>query len=128
MMKRSLRGVLGLTFLLTLQVAACAPEERRDIDRVADFYVERMLDSLRPDTVPVDSLLPDSLPPDSLLPDSVAVDTVSDSLPAKRLALDSLTLDSLTADWTAEDWVNFWSKVEQKRARQAKSAENAAGR
>jgi hypothetical protein len=84
MINKRLRCVL---FLLPL-VLACTPEHEADIDRVASFYVQRLLDTL---------------PADSGTDLSTGLEY---ELPA---------LDSITAAWTADEWVRFWERVEEAR-------------
>jgi hypothetical protein len=82
-------------------VVACAPEIDSNVEPVAQFYFERIVDSLPLDT----------------------------SFEFREsVAYDSTGLDSLTRDWTQHEWLVFWRLVAKKQANHKSSAVNAAGK
>ncbi len=97
-MNRRARIVLCATLLLA---GACQPEINRDVEPVASFYFERIVDSL-----PLDTSL--------AFRESVAFDTTA--------------LESLTVDWSATEWARFWRLVEKKQSDHKSSAVKAAGK
>jgi hypothetical protein len=81
------RRTLGLLIAVPLMLT-CTDEHETRIDRIADFYVQRLLDTLPADT---------------------------GTAHYAGLAYNLPTLDSLTASWTVDEWVRFWERVEEKR-------------
>ena len=91
--------VVACTALLL--AGACQPEINANVEPVAAFYFERIMDSLPLDT----------------------------SLEFRRsVVFDTTALESLTVDWTATEWTRFWSLVEKKQADYRSSAVKAAGK
>lgn len=95
-MNRHLKvGCAVALFLL----AACSSDIDPNVEPVAQFYFERIVDSL-----PLDTSL--------VFRESVAYDTTS--------------LDSLTRNWSEEEWLKFWKLVEKKQKDHKSSAVKAA--
>ena len=95
-MNRPIKIVFCVALFL---VAACTPDIDSQVEPVAQFYFERIMDSL-----PLDTSL--------AFRESVAYDTTA--------------LDSLTKDWSKEEWLKFWRLVHKKQADHKSSAVKAA--
>ena len=97
-MNRRIFAALPIALLLS---TACAPEVDPNVEPVAQFYFERLVDSLRLDTT-------------LAFRESVPYDTTA--------------LDSLTSGWSETEWTQFWRLVQKKQADHKSSAVNAAGK
>ncbi len=95
-MKRLILIVCGTVLIL---ISACTPDIDPQVEPVAQFYFERIMDSL-----PLDTSL--------AFRESVSYDTTA--------------LDSLTKDWSEQEWLHFWRLIQKKQADHKSSAVKAA--
>lgn len=89
--------IVGGSVLISL--SACTPDVDPQVEPVAQFYFERIMDSL-----PLDTSL--------AFRESVPYDTTA--------------LDSLTRNWSKQEWLLFWRLVQKKQADHKSSAVKAA--